>query len=197
MPRKARADWEKIEVDFRAGIKSLREMASEHGITHVAINKKAKLNGWTRDLSARIKFKADELLRSKIVNPEVTAAKKLKDQEIVDAGAAQNASIQYKERVDVTNARSLVTKLFNECTGITDDSISIDRLAEIVAGDDADAMQKMYKHIASLGGRVDNARKLSDALRILVELERKVYRIDDTPGDSMSIEDFLRKARNA
>jgi hypothetical protein len=30
-------DWEAIQNDYRVGIKSLRMMASEYGISHVAI----------------------------------------------------------------------------------------------------------------------------------------------------------------
>lgn len=41
-------DWEKIEFDYRAGIKTLREIAVEHGITHAYVNKKANQEGWMR-----------------------------------------------------------------------------------------------------------------------------------------------------
>jgi len=47
----APADWERIELDYRAGIKTLRQIADEHGITHGAVNKRAKRDGWERDLS--------------------------------------------------------------------------------------------------------------------------------------------------
>lgn len=43
-------DWEHIELDYRAGVKTLRPIAAEHGITHGAINKRAKRDGWERDL---------------------------------------------------------------------------------------------------------------------------------------------------
>ena len=51
-PAKA-VDWERIELDYRAGIKTLRQIADENGITHGAINKRAKRDGWERDLSHR------------------------------------------------------------------------------------------------------------------------------------------------
>lgn len=40
----ASPDWERIELDYRAGIKTLRQTAGEHGITHGAVNKRAKAN---------------------------------------------------------------------------------------------------------------------------------------------------------
>ena len=36
-------DWEKIELDYRAGIKTMRQIADENGITHGAVNKRAKM----------------------------------------------------------------------------------------------------------------------------------------------------------
>lgn len=46
--------WERIELDYRAGVMSLREIAASHpGTNHVAIARKAKSEGWTRDLSHR------------------------------------------------------------------------------------------------------------------------------------------------
>lgn len=58
-------DWEKIELDYRAGIKTLREIAADHGISHQAINKRAKRDGWSRDLSAKIRAKAEPVVLSR------------------------------------------------------------------------------------------------------------------------------------
>lgn len=48
-------DWERIEADYRAGVLSLREIAAANGITEGAIRKRAKRDGWTRDLGAKIR----------------------------------------------------------------------------------------------------------------------------------------------
>ncbi|MGX9080421.1 hypothetical protein ACWTQY_31690, partial [Klebsiella pneumoniae] len=44
-------DWERIELDYRAGVKSLREIADGSGVSHVTISKRAKKEGWVRDLA--------------------------------------------------------------------------------------------------------------------------------------------------
>lgn len=41
----ATPDWEAIETAYRAGVMSLREIASHHNISHVSINKWAKKEG--------------------------------------------------------------------------------------------------------------------------------------------------------
>lgn len=48
-------DWQAIQLDCRRGIKSMRQVAREHGISHTAIQKRAKKEGWTRDLAERFK----------------------------------------------------------------------------------------------------------------------------------------------
>lgn len=35
-------DWERIELDYRAGIKTLQQIADENGISHAAVHKRAK-----------------------------------------------------------------------------------------------------------------------------------------------------------
>lgn len=47
-------DWLLIEKEYCAGIKPLRQIAAEHGITHGAVNKRAKRDGWARDLAGKI-----------------------------------------------------------------------------------------------------------------------------------------------
>ena len=71
MAEKKVIDWEKIELDYRSGVKSLREIATDHEISEGAIRKRAKRDDWSRDLSAKIKAKADDLVRKEQVRSEV------------------------------------------------------------------------------------------------------------------------------
>lgn len=45
-------DWVSIEGEYRAGVKPVTGIATAHGISHTAINKRAKANGWARDPGA-------------------------------------------------------------------------------------------------------------------------------------------------
>jgi len=56
-------DWQRIELDYRAGIKTLRQIGEENGVTEAAIRKRARRDEWTRDLSARIAARAEDLVR--------------------------------------------------------------------------------------------------------------------------------------
>lgn len=68
-------DWLAIEREYRAGIRVLRDIAGEFGITEGAIRRKAKANDWTRDLSLRIKAKAESIIRKAQVRKEDYAKK--------------------------------------------------------------------------------------------------------------------------
>ena len=46
-------DWEKVELDYRTGLKTLRQIADENGVSHGAVNKRAKTKGWSRDQMAK------------------------------------------------------------------------------------------------------------------------------------------------
>ncbi|MGQ0422476.1 hypothetical protein ACT4US_31470, partial [Bacillus sp. HC-Mk] len=50
---------------------SLREIASQHGISEGAIRKRAKRDDWSRDLNAKIQQKADDLVRKQEVRKQV------------------------------------------------------------------------------------------------------------------------------
>lgn len=55
----ATTDWEAVERDYRAGLLSVREIGLAHGVSHTAINKRAKKHGWDRDLKGKIRAKAE------------------------------------------------------------------------------------------------------------------------------------------
>lgn len=59
----SKPDWEAIETAYRAGVMSLREIAAQHGISEGAIRKRAKRDDWSRDLAAKVKERADDLVR--------------------------------------------------------------------------------------------------------------------------------------
>jgi hypothetical protein len=48
-------NWKTVAVAYCAGNKSLRALGIEHGVSHVAVKKKADKEGWVKDLPERIK----------------------------------------------------------------------------------------------------------------------------------------------
>ena len=66
-------DWEAVEREYRAGVRSLADIGTEFGVSAPGILKRAKKDGWVRDLSAKIKAKADAKVNESLVNDSVNA----------------------------------------------------------------------------------------------------------------------------
>ena len=177
-------DWERVEIDYRAGIKTLRDIADEHGISYGAINKRAKRDGWVRDLTAKIQAKAAELVSKSAVSKEVSKTMRILESEIVTANAVNNATIELKQRDDVTFGREVITSLIQELKEQIDNRADLEDLGEMMRNPDAygnDKLNDQYKKVISFAGRVDNAKKLAEANKVQIELERRVYKIDTDP----------------
>ena len=186
MAEKGLPDWERIEVDYRAGIKTLREIAEEHGITHGAINKRAKRDGWVRDLTAKIKAKAEELVSKSLVSNEVSKERRILESDIVNTNALNNATIQINERKDVSKTRSIAMSLLAELESQVANKELYERLGELLESPDdkgVDKLNEIYHKVISFGGRTDSMKKLSDTLKTLIDLERRVYKIDDSADE--------------
>lgn len=171
-------DWEKVERDYRAGIMSLREIGEANGCSHVAVSKKAKAEAWPRDLKAKIQAKADALVNRAQVNAGVNA---VREAETVEAGAALIASVRLGHRQDIVRARSLAMKLLAEIEAQTDGGDLLEQLESAVSGSDSDSVSKVFQRVTSTSGRVDNAKKLAEAMKVLIGLEREAYSLDSTP----------------
>lgn len=95
---KPQVDWERIELDYRAGVKSLREIAEGSGTSHVNIAKRAKAQGWVRDLTKKIEAKANELVNKASVNSSVNSASPAAERVTVEAVASTQATIRLAHR---------------------------------------------------------------------------------------------------
>ena len=100
-------DWRAIEADYKAGIKPLRAIAAEHGITHGAIQKRAARDGWERDLQPRIHAKTAAMVaKQAVVKDEAD------ERALIDANAAQAVAVVMESRAVVRTATDVVRKLW-------------------------------------------------------------------------------------
>lgn len=177
-------DWEKIELDYRSGVKSLREIASEQGVSDTAIRKRAKRDDWVRDLSAKIKAKADDLVRKEQVRSEVRTQSTISEKETIDANANLVASVRLSQRKDIQRSRKIAMSLFDELehqVGI-ENVENLEKLGELLRTEDdkgRDALNDLYMKIISMPGRVKSMKDLSDTLKTLIALERQAFGLDD------------------
>lgn len=179
---KPRVDWEVVEREYRTGIRSLRDIAGEAGCTEGAIRKKAKNEGWERDLTAKINAKAEALVRKNEVRNEVRNESAISEREQIQIGATVLANAVLEQRTDIRRARTTVQRLWELVNTELDSPVEFEHLGELLRSPDEnnqDKLNDIYHAAISLPQHVKNAKLLADAIKTLVELERKVLRIDE------------------
>ena len=177
---KATPDWEKIEADYRAGVLSVREMAAAAGVSHTAIQKRAKAQGWERDISAKVSAKADSLVAKRQVATEVATEKAISERQLIEASAQVIADVRMAHRGDIRKARDLTMLLLNELESTTLNNHLFAELGEMLRCPDEkgqDKLNDLYHKVIGLPSRVGSIKQLADALKTLVTLEREAYGI--------------------
>ncbi|MGE8400058.1 MAG: hypothetical protein ACN6PP_00630 [Delftia tsuruhatensis] len=177
-------DWERIELDYRAGIKTLRQIADENGITHGAINKRAKRDGWERDLSQKIQAKADALVSRAAVSSQVSADTKVRERAVIDGNAQAVADVRLGHRKDARRVRQLTNRLMDELEQQTDPA-TLAKLQELAAAVVApgekpgrDRYGELLEAVISLPERSKTLKVLAESLRIVVDMERTAFGMD-------------------
>lgn len=177
-------DWERIGAQYRIGTMSLREIAAMHGITEGAIRKRAKKEEWSRDLNAKVRAKADELVRKELVRSEVRKETPT-EREVIDTEAQVQARVRLSHRKDIARSRVLAMSLMGELEAQTGSAELMQQLGEIMADPDKSGndkkMSEAYQKAISLGGRVQTMRSLAETVKTLVTLEREAFGLDNMP----------------
>lgn len=205
IPKRIKApDWAWVEREWRADLKSTREIAREstaagRKVSHVAIDKRAKRQGWVkRDLPAQVRKKIEAKLAAaaaREISTVTTAG--ATDEQISDAAAEQGVSIVQLHRQGIRKARELAGLMFEQLTETSSDLKAIERaIDEAVEAKDVKAKEqgerraRLLKTIG-LPARASVLRELTYAMRGLVAMERQAYNID-ARHEGATLEDYLK-----
>ncbi len=189
-------NWERIELDYRIGVKSLRQISGECGVTEGAIRKRAKRDDWTRDLSEKIKMKADSLVRKDAVRRPVrtvvrstekskeSAYREPSEKVIIETNAQAIADVIFGHRKDTHRTMKLVIALTDALEQMTKPEIhdALSDLGELMYQPDdkgQDKLNEIYQYIIELPSMIKMIKTLSESLRILMDSQRKAFGIDD------------------
>lgn len=184
--QKIQVDWSAVEIDYRAGILSLRQIGDAYGVTEGAVRKRAKRDEWTRDLSGKIQAKADELVRKDAVRSLVRSEQKITERDVVDANATMQADIIRAHRTDITRSRTLAMSLLDELVSTTNNNELFEQLGELLLSPDdkgQDKRNEIYRKVIAMPNRIDSAKKLAETLKVLIGLERQAFGLKDDESD--------------
>lgn len=183
---KPSADWERIEQDYRAGLMSLREIASPYKITETAIRKRAKRDGWSRDLEAKIQARADELVRKAEVRKTVRNDAAITDRQIIESNAERIAQVRGEHRAIGNRVGTLGLKLLTELELQSANPEDLEKLGELMRDADENGMDKLndlYRKVISTPSRIDSAKKAAETLKHAIGMEREAYGMDSKAGE--------------
>lgn len=182
-------DWEAMEPDWRAGVVSVLQLSKEYSVSRAAIIKHWAKEGVERDLSAKIESRVDALVTQALVTPEVTQEQRVTERRIVEANAEMLAEKIVNQRADISRARTTVQRLWAVVEAELDFPEEFDQIGEILRDQNdsgQDKLNDLYRAAISIPQQVKNVKLLAESLKTLIELERKVLKIDTTPDPSDS-----------
>lgn len=183
MPR-LKVDWDAIEPHYRAGIRSLRDLGKEFGVSDAAIVKHARVNGWTRNLRGKIEAKTREKVSAAMVRAEVSAETRLTETVRVEVESEVRARIEIAQSEDIKELRDSSMLMARETASTSEQIENLRRLGEIMSEGDEGKMREVYERILSQPGRAKAHKDSVDTAIKAMEFQRKVLRLDETSSDN-------------
>jgi len=184
MAERKQVDWEGVERDYSAGLLSLRELADKYGTKESTIRSRAKTQDWVRDLSKKINQKVEDISRKELSRSTSRTEKNVSEKEIIEANAQAIVDIKLAHRGDIRKSKRIVNSLFDELELTTDNRELFEQLGELLRQESdsgQDKLNDIYKKCISMPQRIDGVKKLTDALKTMIGLEREAYDIQSTP----------------
>jgi hypothetical protein len=193
MAERKQVDWESVERDYSAGLLSLREIAAKYDTKESSIRYKANQNDWSRDLSKKIEQKTNEKLRKIELRTELRSEKAISEKEIIEASAQAIVNVKLEHRGDIRKSKRIVNSLFDELEITTDNRELFEQLGEMLRNESdsgQDKLNDIYKKVISMPQRIDGVKKLTDALKTMIGLEREAYGITNLEQSNKPIEEM-------
>lgn len=193
IPPKTTQDRDRMEADYRAGVKSLEQIGQENGVTKGRVSQIAKQLGWVRDLAPKIKARADAKVNAaaakaalndrELNDPAKQSSRRLAESSVVEANAELQYQVRLSQRKDITRARNVGMALLAELElqAGPENVDLLSKLGELMAKPDdkgVDKLNELYLKVISLPGRMKTAKDMAETLKTLVALEREAFGID-------------------
>lgn len=179
-------DWDLIEADWRAGIKTKQQIGAEYNVSRAAMDKRFAKLGITRDLGAKIRAKADAQVAQAAVTQPVTLGTTVTEAEIIGANATLQSDIIIAHRKDIQRSRRLTMSLLAELEHQVDHVDLYEQLGDLLAQPDERGQDKrleLFTKAMSLSSRTGTMKGLADSLKTLIALERQAFGVDERESD--------------
>lgn len=196
MAAKRKIDWDAVEPHYRANIKTLTQIAKEFGCSIGRITQVATERGWERDLTAKIRAKAQAKLNKTILKNQAKRKNAYSETEVIEANSDKIVAVELSHRRDVTRAREFTMSLFDELKKMSVNREKLRKMGERMLNSDSKDAEKLletFVKVSSVPSCVDLVKKLADSIKIFVGLERDIYGITAEKSLGETLESLLEK----
>ena len=188
-------DWERIEVEYRANRLSIREIGRAHGVSDSAIRKKAKREGWERDLSNKVRERTqDKVVRNQVRTPNA------REEDMVEEIADRTAQVVEVHRQDAQRLNALVSRTMGELEDMVHNRQTLGELIEQI-GDDEEVSPKAieaFRHAVSMENIVGMVSNLTRATEKAHNVSRDAHGIEknDRSGEKDVIGEIIEHVQD-
>jgi hypothetical protein len=179
--QKKDVDWVKLEQDYGAGVKSMRILESEYGISKARIGQVAEENGWTRDRSARVKARTQAKLDRSLLDTKLDTEKHVSEMVLIEAAAENQKDVILAHRQVINRVRSVALALLDRLSALNVYEFDHEELGELLRNPDEknrDRLNDIYRRVIELPEQVDAIKKLAETIKLLISLEREAFGIE-------------------
>ena len=170
-------------AQYEAGIKSIALIAKEIGVGPTTVVGRISNEHWTRDRDALAKKEIEVKASLEVAKVEKLEVEKARAERV---NAEMQALTLVAHRADIRRARALTMRLFQELEQMMDKLPELANLGELLRSEDdkgRDRLNDAYMKVLSLPDRVDVNKKLSEALKVQLQLERQAFGIQGALED--------------
>lgn len=176
-------DWEGVEREYRIGQLTVAQIAEKYGVSRRQVDRRAKSEEWTRDLSESVKAATKAKVISEAVKQaqEGADASVAKDFSEVDLAANVNASLIMRHQKRAAAISDALDSMVSELQDASANPQALEQLVLAVGQEDPLAAAGIAKAM-SLPSRISIAKAASETLSKLVTIERQAFGLDAEVG---------------
>ena len=180
LPDKA-GDWLYIQAQYELAEKTVPQLAKETGVPVQRIFATASRNGWQRAQNSEVVAQQRAELRLAREAQDLAALQQAHEL-AVEVNTRMQAHMLATHRQDIGIARNLTMRLFGELDALMTNQDLLKDLGDELRQEDRSGRDKKndtYNYIIGFEGRVDALKKLSEASKNFILLERQAMGVGD------------------
>ena len=201
---KRKIDWSAIEQEYRTGQLSIRQIGRTYDVSEAAVRKRAKSEGWQRDLSEAVRREVrNQLVRSEVRTPHAREDGEPLDEEdekAVETAAARAVDVITRHRTAIGKQAQIVELATDLLYQIMTNQLQPEDVVVYKNGKPTGETKKGWPKLTHILGPFDTVpeacSKLAQATSRLVAMERQAYGLDEQGGtdeDFVPLEERLKR----